>query len=271
MENQTNVQGTQNQNLGENNMNILSQIGVLYSQLTPQQMKEITMGMLKNVLAAPNSEDLLKEAGYKQQQNQNAGANVNQNGNYELSPETFNSMVQQIASMQEQIAQLSQVQMQPQQQPQQIQYTSIDNNTVAKLQQIEAALVERTNMYNNYVQWGFNTYPVLADIERLKKEYANLTGAGVKNQVVNGINAVGNFGQERIANEFVPNVVNTTSSVIADGFNIVADLVKNVGGIAVNTTSQVLQTGANTVGQIGTVASNAGQTYANSAFGLLRK
>jgi len=292
MNNQNNNQTTNNQTVGgNNNMDIMQQLGTLFGQLNNEQLDQMTMSVLGTVAANPERDSILARAGLVQPQvNNNGGVNmnnnnsnntmVNNNGNYELSPETFNTMMQQMSSMQAQIAQLTQTtnpiqqpvntqQQAPVQQP--MQYTTIDATTLARLQEIELALVERTNMYNNYVQWGFNTYPVLADIERLKKEHATISGSGLKNQVVNGLGSIADYGQNKVANEFIPNVVNTTSSVLADGLNIIADLVTSVGGIAVNTTAQVIQTGANAVGQVGTVASNASQTYANSAFGLFRK
>lgn len=283
MSNQVNNnQGTNNnQNLGGINMNVINQIGALYSQLTTEEMQQVTMGILQGILADPNRDAILTQAGYVAPQPQ-----VNPNM-VQVEAATFNGMMKQIAELQDQVSQLSQA----------LQYTqpqfnfqtqgTVDANTIGqavnqavnqmdsdkvlRIQQLEIAIQENVDMINKLTAIGCNTYSYRAQLERLQKERNDLMGVGVVNRTVNTLNAVGTFGQERIANEFIPAVVNTTSGVLADVLNIGADLVQNLGQVAVNTTAQVLQTGANTVGQVGTVASNASQTYANSAFGLLRR
>lgn len=295
MKTQNNQQGNNNNNLGGTNMTAMDKFEQVFTQLTPEEMSAIKMAMLDGVIKDPNRDAILAQAGYQapQVQPQIDPSKV------QVDATTFNGMVSQIAQLQAQIAQLLQAQQvqqaqapqfqqpqfqqqAPQSQPVQVEFTTIDADTLAKIQQVEASIAERTDMYQRYIQAGFNTSPVMADLDRLKKEYAKLTGQGLTNKAINGLEAVGAYGQERIANEFVPTVVNTTSSILADAFNIGAELVQSLGQVAVDTTSQVLQTGVNTtskvlqtgattVGQIGTVASNATQTYANSAFGLFRK
>lgn len=263
-----NNQQANNNNVGGNNMNAMIQFQQVFSKLTPQEMSSIKMAMLDGILQDPNRDAILAKAGYQAPQTQ---PQIDPN-KVQVDTATFNSMVSQIAQLQAQIAQLLQAQQQaPQSQPAQVEYSTIDPETLVKIQQVEAAIAERTDMYQRYIKAGFNTSPVIGDIDRLKKEYAKLTGQGLTNKTINGLDAISSYGQERIANEFVPTVINTTSGVLADALNIGAELVQNLGQVAVNTTSQVLQTGAKTVGQVGTVASNAGKTYANSAFGLFSK
>lgn len=311
MTNQTNNQTTNNQNVGGNNMNnqannqannqnvggtnmsTIEQIGNLFLTLSGDERTQLAnaIGITLGVNQAPANNGMVELA-----------PDTFQGMIQEISQlrNTVASLTSQLTQVQAQLAQsqvaqpvqqapqftmpqgvmdanaieqaiLASQQQAPGQQQAPIQYSNIDPAKLNRIMEIEARIADRQAMYKNYIEWGYNTLSIVSELKRLIEEHNNLTGAGIKNKVVNGLDGIANYGQNRVANEFIPSMVNTTSSVIVDALNIGADLIQSLGNVAVNTASQVLSTGANTVGQVGTVVSNGAQSYGNTAFGMFRR
>jgi hypothetical protein len=272
-----------NQNLGGMNMNVINQIGALYSQLTEAEMQQVSFGILQSVLADPNRDSILAQAGYVAPQTQ---PTVNPNM-VQVDAVTFNNMVQQMAQLQAQVQQLSQmnqanqyVQMAEQQvqytQPQmqqnvQAQPQNIDAAKLARITELEFAIERQVLNINHQAKLGFTTYSMTAELRRMQQELNDLNGTGVVNRVTSAVNNIAQYGQERIANQFIPNVGNATADLVANSGAVVANAVAGGGQWLANGAqwlAQGVQLGTNTIAQSVPVVTQFGQQVVNTGCGL---
>lgn len=245
--------------LSEKDFNVIGTILNSMEELTPagkSKMNDILSGLIKT-----NNE---KKEGI----NMNNNININTE-NVTIPTSTLKALQEELSALRAQVAQLSQSKA-PTNTP--IAPNAIAPESMARVAELEQELARMTltievNAQNNITtpQFTINRYKALS------KEYEELMGISFKakiQSVVDGgvskvrdyADSIGAFGQQKIANDLVPNTIKTATDYAANLVSIATGAIAGIGNL-----------GAATITSIGDATSNAAQSTLYTTFNVIRK